>query len=128
MDNSLRINSETWPDVTENPHYIVDIYYNGFSCVHDDIYFDNTDNLISKLNSLEKDRKGIIELDGGFRFKLTIEAKTLGGIVLGFRYESDDTFPGKMQLEGYFSVEGENTAVVIKALTELLTDGKEFFI
>jgi hypothetical protein len=128
MKNSLRIKSEKWPEVTNIPHYIVEINYEGFSYVHSDIYFDNRESIVSKLNDLELNRKGNVEINGGFRFKIITEAKKLGGIVLNFRCESDETFPGNFVLEGYFSVEGENTASVVSALINLLSDGNEFVI
>lgn len=128
MKNCLRIKSEKWPEVTEVPHYIVELNYEGYSFVYDDIYFDDVNNLILKLQALEKERKGSVDLDGGFRFKVAIESKTLGGIVLNFRAESDTEFPGKIIMEGYFPVEGENAGNVIGALIKLISDGKEFII
>lgn len=128
MKNSLTIKSEKWPEVTETPHYIVEAIYEGSSYIHSDIYFDDINKIIVKLKSLEQDRKGRIELDGGFRFKLMIEARTLGGCKVSFRYESDDAFPGKLVLDGHFSIEGEYTASMLNMLIKLFTDGKEFVI
>ena len=128
MKNHLRIKSERWPEVTDVPDYIVEINYEGISCVHGDIYFDDKEVLVSKLRALENDRKGSVELDGGVRFKILAKAKTVGGITLSFRHESDATFPGKLVLEGYFSVDGENTAQVVEELIGLLTDGNKFAI
>jgi hypothetical protein len=128
MKNRLHIKYEKWPEVTETPHYIVEIKYEGLSYVHSDIYFDDVNEIISKLKSLEKDRKGKVELDGGFRFKLIIEARTSGGCIVKFRYTSDGAFPGKLMLEGYFTIEGEYTAPMVDMLIKLFTDGKEFVI
>ena len=128
MKNSLSIKSENWPEVTEKPHYIVEAIYEGFSYVHSDIYFDDVNKIITELKSLEQNRKGRIELDGGFRFKLIIEAGTLGGCLVKFRYESDEAFPGKLILDGRFPIEGEYTASMVDMLFKLFTDGNEFVI
>jgi hypothetical protein len=128
MKNSLCIKYEKWPEVTETPHYIVEIKYEGLSYFHSDIYFDDVNKIISKLKSLENNRKGTIELDGGFRFKLIIEARTRGGCIVSFRYASDEAFPGKLMLDGRFTIEGEYTASLVDMLIKLFTDGKEFVI
>ena len=128
MKNTLRIRSEHWPDVTETPHYIVELHYEGSAYECDDIYFDNLSDMARQLLALEKSRKGQVLLHGGFRFQMTAKATPSGGIDLNFRTESDATFPGKCIIEGCFSVDGENTATVISALTRLFEDGDEFVI
>jgi hypothetical protein len=128
MKNSLRIKSSKWPEVTDKPHYTVEINYEGHSYSFDDIYFDDLKNILFNLKILEKERKGVVELDGGFRFKVAIKSTTSGGIILNFKAESGAEFPGKLTLEGHFSVEGENTANVIGALVKLFSDGNEFII
>jgi hypothetical protein len=128
MKNSLRIKSEKWPEVTDKSHYIVELNYEGYSYSFDDIYFDDLNNIIFKLKTLEKERKGTVQLDGGFRFKVAIKSTAPGGIVLNFKVESGAEFPGKLTLEGHFPVEGGNTAIVIGRLVKLFSDGNEFFI
>ena len=126
MKNSLRIKREHWSDVTDTPHFIVTLIYqdNAYSC--DDIYFDDLHNTISELQTLAQKRNGCVELDGGFRFKLLIASTSPGGLEFKFKVESGAEFPGKLSLEGYFAVDGENTQHVITALVKLFRDGEEF--
>ncbi len=41
MKNTLSIKREYWPEVTDMPHFIVKLYYEGCKTEVDDIYFDN---------------------------------------------------------------------------------------
>ena len=126
MKNSLRIKREQWPDVTDTPHFIVTLNYQGYAYSCDDIYFDDLHNTILKLQTLAQERKGSVELDGGFRFKLLIASTSSGSLELTFKVESGAEFPGQLRLEGHFPVDGENTGHVIEALVKLFRDGKEF--
>jgi hypothetical protein len=128
MENRLRIKRETWPEVTEIPHFVVELIYEDHSYMCDDIYFGDLNDLILQLKALKKKRKGTVEIDGGFRFKVVIKTTSSGGISLNFKVESDSGFPGKMILEGSFPVEGENTEDILMALIKLLREGKEFII
>ena len=124
---ALNIKREYWPEVTNAPHFIVELRYEGCNINYDDIYFDNLNNIINKLEALEKSRKGRVTLDGGHRFAATLEAAVTGGITIYFQAESfPPTFPGKLKLKGYFAVEGEYTSKIIKDLIKLFKDGKEF--
>ena len=128
MKNTLHIKSEYWPDVTETPHFIVNLHYERLVYGCDDIYFDNLSGIVPELLELERTRKGQVILHGGFRFQMIVQATPSGGIDLNFRTESDATFPGKCVIEGSFSVDGEHTATIIGALTRLFDDCDEFVI
>ncbi|HHJ40559.1 MAG: hypothetical protein AXA67_10200 [Methylothermaceae bacteria B42] len=78
MKNTLRINREYWPEVTDTPHFIVKLNYEGCKIEFDDIYFDKMDEIISQLEILNKKRTGSVELQGGFRFNTVIEKKETG--------------------------------------------------
>lgn len=128
MKNRIHINREYWPEVTTMPHFIVDIGYEGCRLSYDDIYFDKVEEAIPLLQKLERERRGAVTLDGGHRFKLTAEAASTGGMRLKFAASSSGAFPGRLELEGYFMIDGEYTAAVLGALIALLRDGKEFTI
>ena len=126
MKNSLIIKSDVWPEVTATPHYIVELNYEAHSSICEDVYFDDVEKIVSELTALEVSRSGRVELDGGHLFKLVVEATVSGGLVLDFRFESGNNFPGKLVLEGFFPVEGEHTAHVIEALWKLFVEGDSF--
>lgn len=128
MKNTLRIGSECWPDVTEIPHFIVAIHYEGLVYECDDIYFDNLDDIVAELQELERTRQGQAVLHGGFRFQMRVTGKPSGGLDLNFKTESDATFPGKCTIEGCFSIDGEHAATTIEALVKLFQDGTAFAI
>ena len=128
MHNSLRITREYWPEVTDAPHFVVNLKYEGCNIVFDDIYFDKLDECIVQLEALYEERKGSVEIRGGFRFNAVIEAKSTGGIQFLISTESSSEFPGKLRLEGVFSIAGENAGLFIKSLIKLLRDGEEFII
>jgi len=121
--NRLHIASERWTDVTEVPHYVVNLHYEGCVLTHDDIYFDD---LAGQLKLLEKTRKGHVVLDGGYRFNCNVEATPSGGLDLKFAAMSGANFPGELTLKGKFSISGESTAHVLKSLIGLFQDGAEF--
>jgi len=129
MKNELNIIREYWPEVTSIPHFIVEILYEGCKIIYDDIYFDNVDKIVPKLEALEKTRKGSVNLDGGNRFIAKLEATTTGGITINFQTESfPPIFPGELKLKGYFSIDGEYTSKVLGDLSKLFKDGKKFHI
>jgi len=128
MKNTLHIKSEYWPDVTEIPHFIVDLHYERLVYRCDDIYFDNLGGIVPKLLELERTRKGRVIMHGGFRFQLIVQVMPTGGVDLNFRTESDAMFPGKCIIEGCFSVDGEHAATTIGALIGLFNDGDDFVL
>ncbi len=128
MSKSLHIKREFWPDVTDRPHFVVSINYEGCFLKLDDIYFDNELVLVSDLQQLEETRSGQVILDGGFRFSLLMEATPTGGLSLRVKASSDITFPGRLDLEGYFQIAGEYTAGTVNSLIGLLMNGDEFVI
>jgi hypothetical protein len=126
MMRKLWINREYWPEVTDVPHFVVKLDYEGHAYACDDIYFDNFDNMLAELEGLQRDRRGRILLDGGFRFKAVIEIDVRGGLGIGFWVETDAAFPGKMRLEGTFNVDGECSGQVLNRLIGLFRDGEAF--
>lgn len=126
MMRKLWISRAYWPEVTEVPHFVVKLDYAGYPYVCDDIYIDSFDNILAELEGLQRDRRGRILLDGGFRFKSVIEIDERGGLVIGFWVESGAEFPGKMRLEGTFNVDGEWAGQVLNQLIALFRDGEEF--
>lgn len=129
MTNQLIIKRGYWPDVTEMPHFIVSLVYEGCTMTHDDLYFDDIDNVVAKLEALERKRKGKVLVDGGETFIISVEATSTGGINLKFKTTSaEPIFPGKLSLEGYFEVDGEYASNNIRSLIKLFQDGKEYSI
>jgi len=128
MTNTLCIRSESWPDVTDRLHFIVEIIYEGCRLAHEDIYFDDESSVVSGLDRLNKTRSGQVILDGGERFSLSVESMTSGGLTLRFKGSADATFPGKLNLEGFFLVDGEYAETTIKALTGIFQKGGDFVI
>ncbi|WP_339134774.1 MAG: hypothetical protein WGN25_16250 [Candidatus Electrothrix sp. GW3-4] len=129
MKNTLKIKREYWPEITNEPHFIVELIYEGCNISYDDIYFSDLNNIIDKLDTLEKNRKGSVKLDGGHRFVAILEATATGGITIHFQAESfPPIFPGELKLKGYFIVEGEYTPIICGDLIKLFKEGKEFHI
>ena len=128
MRNYLHIKRELWPEVTDRPHFYIELNYQGIDYSCEDIYFDDLPDTILKLQTLEQTRKGRVELDGGFRFKLVIETTSIGGVILNFKTESGAEFPGRLIIEGHFSIAGENAGHIIEELVKLFRDGKEFIL
>lgn len=127
MTNQLKIRRENWPDVTETPRYIVELTYEGCSIGHDDIYIDDAD-IPAQLEMLEATRKGDVKLDGGSRFSCTVSATSRGGLHLSFRITQGPGFPGKLAIEGYFSIDGEYAGSAIRSLIGLFRQGADFVI
>ena len=127
MINRLLIRRGYWPDVTETPHYIVELEYEGCSVSHDDIYID-IDNILGQLESLETTRKGEARLDGGSRFRCSIAATSHGGLQMDFRITHGPGFPGKLSIDGYFAVDGEFSGSTIRSLIGLFRHGTDFVI
>lgn len=128
MAARLAIRREYWSDVTEIPHFVVDLAYAGCRVVHEDIYIDDIDDVIAGLEVLQRDRSGQVVLDGGSRFVATVGMTGTGGVRLGFRTESAATFPGRLRLEGYFSRSGEYAGQVLDSLIGLFRDGRGLVI
>ena len=102
-DKSLIIGRNVYEDVTETAHFPVQLSYAGHRVELEDVYFDDPENFISQLQSLEPTRKGEVLLDGGFRIKFRFRATPGGGIIITFRAEeSEPSFPGRYFLEGSF--------------------------
>lgn len=127
MTNRLSIRREYWPDVTETPHYIVELKYEGCSVSHDDIYIGVDDALI-QLETLEATRKGDVKLDGGSRFRCTVAATSSGGLQVNFGITQGPGFPGKLAIDGYFAVDGEFAGSTIRSLIGLFRHGTDFVI
>ena len=128
MKNTLSIKREYWPEVTDTPHFIVKLDYEGCKIKADDIYFDKLDEIVINLETLNKKRTGSVALQGGFRFNAVIEAKETGACQFSFTTESSGEFPGKLNLKGCFSIDGEDLSLFIDSLIELFRDGTEFSI
>ena len=128
MKNRLSIKREYWPEVTDTPHFVVNLIYEGCNVSYDDIYFDDINEAIALLESLERDRKGVVYLQGGCRFSAIIAVSATGAIQFNFITESLAEFPGKRRIEGCFSISGEDVSVFLKSLVDLFTNGKEFII
>ncbi|TGD70715.1 hypothetical protein E4634_20830 [Mangrovimicrobium sediminis] len=128
MSNSVLIKREMWPDVTDVPHFIVSLDYEGCSFHHDDIYFDEISEIVADLVRLNNSRKGEVKLNGGSRFSACIKAKMNGAIDILLHAESAASFPGKLSLEGVLQVEGENASSCISSLISLFEEGTPFAI
>ncbi len=128
MTNALSIKSDSWPDVTEKLHFAIDIKYEGCRLFHEDIYFDDESVVVSGLQRLNESRSGKVTVDGGERFGLAVEATRSGGLILKFKAASDSRFPGRLDLEGFFSVEGEYFESTVKALARIFQRGGEFAV
>ncbi|MBN2396670.1 MAG: hypothetical protein JXC36_09470, partial [Candidatus Atribacteria bacterium] len=127
MKNKMTIKREFYQDVTSTPHFITQINYEGCYIEHDDIYFDNLNNIDAELDTFNKTRIKSIIIDGGQRFRLTIIPTNNGGIKL--KCNSDKiNLPGKISLEGFFSIDGENVNEFIQKIKALIKDGKELNI
>jgi len=126
--NRLEIRKEYYPEVTQRPHFVVTLLYEGCVLSFEDIYFDFCDDLAGRLEQLESSRQGKVRLDGGFRFSMEVEVLPRGAIQLSFQVESDATFPGNLKLQGYFHKGGEYAAEVLNALIRLFRDGDEFIL
>ena len=108
--------------------YITDLAYHGCRLRHDDIYFDQPDDLVSRLEALEQDRAGSVGLHGGSRFDALLELTATGAVDFRFRIEEPAGFPGKLVLEGRFLVGGEFTSTILDTLVRLFRDGEEFIL
>lgn len=128
MTNKLSIRREYWPEVTDTPHFIVNLIYEGCNITHDDIYFNDINELIILMEALERDRKGVVNLQGGYRFNAIIESTLTGGMKFHFIAKSSSEFPGKLILEGCFSISGEAASEFLTGLIGLLKNGQEFVI
>lgn len=128
MINTLSIKRGYWPEVTDTPHFVVKLQYQGCQIEFDDIYFDKINEVVVQLETLYEERKGIVELHGGFRFNAVVEAKERGALQFRFSTESSGGFPGRLRLEGFFLIDGENSALFIRSLIDLFRGGKEFVI
>jgi hypothetical protein len=53
MKSRLRIPREDWPEVTEQPHFILDLHAAGYTYACDDLYFDGLAGLAPELEGLE---------------------------------------------------------------------------
>ena len=120
--NHLSLRREYYEGVSNLPHFLVGIDYEGCQICFDDIYFDEPSALARELQILERCRNGQVALDGGSRFRLTVSVERGGELLCRFRAEPND-FPGKLQLEGFFSIDGEFTGMALHALIRLLSEG-----
>jgi len=121
--NSLVIVSEVYEGVTPTPHFPTTIDYEGCHVEFDDIYYDQLETIPDQLRKLEKSRKGIVIIDGGQRFGITVKTDLHGGVVISFR-ACPTSFPGKLVLEGSFQFDGEHTAQTIENMVSLLIAGQ----
>ena len=124
MSNSISISREYWPEVTDEPHFIISIDYEGCCIKFDDIYFKGLDDVITRLEALKDERKGGVTLNGGFRFNASIEPTHSGAIQFKFFTESSADFPGRLCLEGYSVIPGEDATRFTGSLIRLFRDGK----
>ncbi len=125
--NHLIMTRKVYEGVTTMPHFPTSIDYEGCHVEFEDIYFNQPEILLERINQLEKTRKGTIFLDGGSRFQLTIEADVHGGISISFR-ASPITNPGTLILGGSFVFDGEHAAPIIKKFNDLFGKGEELHI
>ena len=128
MRNTLSIRKEYWPEVTDTPHFVIKLQYEGCKIEFDDIYFDKLEDILVQIEMLDKERKGIVELNGGFRFNAVIEPKETGSLQFNFSVESSGGFHGKLHLEGVFLIAGEDSCLFIRSLIDLFRYGKHFVI
>ena len=125
MHHHLNIRPELWPEITDQPHFVIDLEYAGCTLHFDDIYFDNIEETCARLRQLARERQGSALLDGGFRFSLAIEIMPRGDIKLAFHAESEPPFPGKLSLDGFFQRDGEYASSLLQDILDLLKYGKE---
>lgn len=128
MRKSLEIRRAFWPEVTDVPHFIVRLNYEGCSIEYDDIYFQALDEVVVRLEEMLESRKGAVALQGGFRFDAVVESTATGGIRFGFTAKSSDDFPGRLHLEGDFSIDGEHASAFLQSLIDLFRSGKELIL
>ncbi len=128
MQYTLKIQRAYWPEVTDTPHFSIELQYGNCHQVFDDIYFDKIDDIIEPLENLLIRRKGRVELSGGFRFGARVEATSSGALRLGFSTESSGIFPGRLRLDGEFLIDGEHAEEVIASLLDLFRQGDDFFL
>ena len=122
--NSLSIRRSTFEDVTECPHFPIDLRYEGHHLSFEDIYFNEDQKIPNRLRDLEAHRGGEVLLDGGYRVKLWLTSTPTGGIELSFRMEEcEPQFPGRIIIEGSFPIEGEYARSLIDSIRRLFTDG-----
>ena len=123
MRNSLKISREFWPEVTDEPHFIVRLNYAGCRIEYDDIYFQALDETLVDLEAMLESRRGAVVLQGGFRFNAVVESTATGAVRFGFTAESSGDFPGKLHLEGYFFIDGENASAFLQSMIDLFRNG-----
>ncbi len=128
MKNSLELSREFWPEVTDMPHFIVRLNYAGCRIEYDDIYFQALHEVVVRLEEMLESRRGAVALQGGFRFDAVVESTATGALRFGFTTESSGGFPGKLRLEGYFSIDGEDASAFIQSLIDLFRSGKKLVL
>lgn len=127
--SSLSIRRAFYEDVTEVPHFPIEISFAGHQVSFEDIYFDGLAELPAKLQALEATRKGNVVLDGGSRVRISLEPTSTGALVVRFRTEQNEpSFPGRCILEGKLSVEGERVGELMHSLRRLISDGVPLLI
>ncbi|HMK55463.1 MAG TPA: hypothetical protein VK448_02370 [Dissulfurispiraceae bacterium] len=129
MKNSIIIRREVYEGITDIPHYPISLIYEGHHIDIEDIYITGMESLYGQIEEMERSRKGLITLDGGYRFKLNINANVQGGFDLKFHIEQHKpSFPGDLIMTGYFHINGENVAQFTQSFKTLVHDGIEMTI
>jgi hypothetical protein len=121
---SISIKRARYQDVTDTPHFPIELSFAGHEISFEDIYFERLHEIPEALRALEATRKGKVVLDGGFRVKISLEATSTGAITVSFRTEQcEPLFPGRCVLEGSIGIEGERVTETIRSLERLFSDG-----
>jgi hypothetical protein len=127
MKNEIIIKRDFYQDVTNSPHFITKVSYEGCYIEHDDIYFSDLGLIEHELVTFEKTRKNSITIDGGQRFRLTIIPTSNGGMKLKCNSEKSN-LPGQISLEGIFNMDGEYVNEFIRNFRALIKDGRDLNI
>jgi hypothetical protein len=121
---SILIKRARYEDVSDTPHFPIELSFAGHEISFEDIYFERLHEIPEALRTLEATRKGKVVLDGGFRVKISLEATSTGAITVSFRTEQcKPFFPGRCVLEGAIGIGGERVREVIRSLERLFSDG-----
>ena len=121
---SISIHRARYEDVTDIPHFPVELSFVGHEVSFEDVYFDRLQEIPEALQKLEATRSGKVVLDGGFRVRICLEATSTGGMTVSFRtVQSEGFFPGRCVLEGSIGIDGERVAEVIRSLERLFSAG-----
>lgn len=126
MRKKIIIRKAYYKDVTDQPHFEIELSYKNSFIKHEDIYFDDLNGIVNGVADLDIKRNYRFELNGGPRFTLLLPGCD-GNISVEIKAERTYA-DGCVYIKCKFENLGESTSELFKSLKKLFNDGETFVL